>query len=52
MAEGSAWIGSLEPESPLRALGKLAWWLGGGGTGAAEVHDPWRIPRQLGLKCP
>ena len=53
MAEGSAWIGSLEPASPLRALDKLTWWLGGGGTGAAaEVHDPWRIPRQLGLKCP
>jgi len=48
-----AWIGSLEPRSPLRALDKVTWWLGGGNTGAAaEVHDPWQVPHQLGLKCP
>ncbi len=47
------WIGSLEPRSPLRALDKLAWWLGGGSTGAvAEVHDPWKVPQLLGLHCP
>lgn len=52
-ADCCAWIGSLEPRSPLRALDKLTWWLGGGSTGpAAEVHDPWQVPRQLGLKCP
>jgi hypothetical protein len=53
MTGDSAWIGSLEPSSPLRALDKLTWWLGGGSTGvAAEVRDPWQVPRQLGLKCP
>lgn len=45
-----AWIGSLEPASPLRALDKLTWWLGGGSTGAAaEVRDPWQVTRGLGL---
>jgi len=53
MTGDSAWTGSLEPRSPLRALDKLTWWLGGGSIGgAAEVHDPWHVPRQLGLKCP
>jgi hypothetical protein len=51
MTGDSAWIGSLEPRSPLRALDKLTWWLGGGSTStAADVHDPWRVLRQLGLK--
>ena len=45
MVEDSAWIGFLEPRSPLRALDKLTWWLGGGSTGdAAEVRDPWQVP--------
>lgn len=53
MTGDSAWTGSLEPRSPLRVLDKLTWWLGGGNTGAAaEVHDPWHVPCQLGLKCP
>jgi hypothetical protein len=53
MSGDSAWMGSLEPRSPLRALDKLTWWLGGGSTGAAAgVRDPWHIPRQLGLRCP
>jgi hypothetical protein len=53
MTGNPGWIGSLEPRSPLRALDKLAWWLGGGSTGAAaEVHDPWKVPRLLGLDCP
>jgi hypothetical protein len=47
----SAWFGSLEPRSPLRALDKCAWLMGGGDTGtAAEVHDPWRVVRHLGLE--
>lgn len=46
-----AWIGSLEPASPLRALDKLTWWVGGGSTGAAaEVRDPWQVTRRLGLR--
>jgi hypothetical protein len=53
MTGDSVWIGSLEPRSPLRALDKLTWWLGGGNMGAAaEVRDPWRVARGLGLKFP
>jgi hypothetical protein len=36
-----AWMGSLDPASPLRALDKLTWWVGGGSTGtAAESTRP------------
>jgi hypothetical protein len=50
MTGNRAWIGSLKPASPLRALDKLTWWLGGGSTGAAaEVRDPWQVVRGLGL---
>jgi hypothetical protein len=53
MTGDPAWIGSLEPASPLRALDKLTWWLGGGSTGAAaEVRDPWQVTRKLGLRPP
>jgi hypothetical protein len=49
----AAWIGPLEPRSPLRALDKCTWWLGGGNAGkAAVVNDPWRVVRQLGLPLP
>jgi len=48
-----AWIGPLEPTSPLRSLDKLTWWLGGGSAGtAAEVRDPWQVTRKLGLGTP
>jgi hypothetical protein len=50
MTGDDAWIGSLEPSSPLRALDKLTWWAGGGSASpAAEVRDPWRVTRGLGL---
>lgn len=50
MTGDSAWIGSLEPASPLRAIDKLTWWLGGGSAGAAaEVRDPWKVTRGLAL---
>jgi hypothetical protein len=50
MAGDAAWVGSLEPASPLRALDKLTWWLGGGSAGAAaQVSDPWQVIRKLGL---
>ncbi|WP_300610171.1 hypothetical protein [Trebonia sp.] len=53
MTDDSAWTGSLEPASPLRALDKLTWWLGGGSAGAAaEVRDPWQVIRKLGLRFP
>jgi hypothetical protein len=53
MTEDDAWTGSLEPASPLRALDKLTWWLGGGSTGtAAQVSDPWQVIHKLGLKVP
>jgi hypothetical protein len=48
-----AWMGSLEPCSPLRAYGKCLWWFGGGNTAmAAEVQNPWRIVDELGLARP
>jgi hypothetical protein len=53
MTGDSAWTGSLEPVSPLRALDKITWWLGGGSAGAAaEVRDPWKVIRKLGLGYP
>jgi hypothetical protein len=53
MTGDSAWTGSLQPASPLRALDKLTWWLGGGSAGtAAEVRDPWQVIRKLGLSFP
>jgi hypothetical protein len=49
----SAWFGTVEPLSPLRALDKLMWWVGGGDAGtAAEVRDPWRVIRGLNLRRP
>lgn len=48
---GASWLGTLEPRSPVRALDKCLWWLGGGDDGsAAQVRDPWRIVDQLGLR--
>lgn len=53
LAVHASWIGSLEPVSPLRALDKLTWSLGGGSTGAAaEVRDPCHIIRRLGIRSP
>jgi hypothetical protein len=49
ITDGS-WMGALEPRSPVRALDKCFWWLGGGNEGnAAQVRDPWRIVDKLGL---
>jgi hypothetical protein len=46
----SSWVGALEPRSPVRALDKCLWWLGGGNDGkAAQVRNPWRIVDELGL---
>jgi hypothetical protein len=48
-----AWAGSLEPRSPLRALDKCLWWIGGGNaSGAAQVKNPWLVVDQLGLERP
>lgn len=45
------WLGALEPRSPVRALDKYLWWLGGGNDGnAAHVRDPWRVVDKLGLE--
>ena len=53
ITRGAAWIGSLEPVSPLRALDKLTWSLDGGSTSAAaEVRDPWQVIRRLGIRSP
>jgi hypothetical protein len=44
------WAGSIDPITPLNALDKCLWWLGGGATGnAAEVRNPWRVIDDLGL---
>ena len=49
-AANPAWIGSLEPRSPLRAFDKYLWWFGGGNsTGAAEVRNPWHVLDELRL---
>lgn len=49
-AEDDAWIGGIEPRSPLRALDKYLWWVGGGATGyTASISDPWSVVRGLGL---
>jgi hypothetical protein len=50
----SNWFGAVEPLSPLRALDKLMWWVGGGeaGAAAAEVRDLWRVIRGLSLRRP
>jgi hypothetical protein len=48
---GGPWVGALEPRSPVRALDKCLWWLGGGNDGnAAQVRDPWRVVDKLGLE--
>lgn len=48
-----AWAGPLEPSSPLRALDKCLWWIGGGNAGgAARVKNPWLVLDQLGLERP
>lgn len=52
-AANPAWVGSLEPRSPLRAFDKWLWWSGGGNAATAvEVNDPWRVVHRLGLSCP
>lgn len=46
----STWMGSVEPRSPLRAIDKWLWWLGGGSDeSAVVVRDPWRVVKRLGL---
>lgn len=49
--ESPAWMGSLEPRSPLRAFDKWFWWKGGGSSATAvEVKNPWRAVDELGLE--
>ena len=46
----TAWFGSIEPLSPLRALDKYFWWIGGGSAAqAAPVGNPWEPIDALGL---
>ena len=46
-----SWAGSIDPVSPLQALDKCLWWLGGGDSDtAARVRDPWRVIDRLGLE--
>jgi len=48
--EGVIWTGDIVPKSPLRALDKYMWWLGGGSEGkAVVVREPWKIINQLGI---
>lgn len=51
MSGPPTWAGDVEPTSPLRALDKYHWWVGGGRTSqAAVVKDPWSIVYRLGLR--
>jgi hypothetical protein len=44
------WLGTVEPRSPVRALDKCLWWLGGGAVGnAALVRNPWQVVDRLAL---
>lgn len=46
----SEWLGTVNPRSPIRAVDKYLWWVGGGNLGtAARIKDPWKICRDLGL---
>lgn len=48
MTQDAAWIGDLEPKSPLHALDKYLWWKGGGDVGrAVVVRDPWKVIQRL-----
>jgi hypothetical protein len=45
-----SWAGNVEPLSPLHAIDKCQWWMGGCDKGhAAQVRDPWRVIDRLGL---
>jgi hypothetical protein len=47
----TGWAGDVEPKSPLRALDKYLWWVGGGSTSQATlVKDPWSVVYRLGLR--
>ena len=48
-AENPSWMGEIDPKSPLRALDKYLWSLGG--TQATVVRKPWKVVYQLGLDC-
>jgi hypothetical protein len=51
MTGSPAWSGSIGPTSPLRAIDKRTWWLGGGDPGtAAEVRDLRQVARMLGRR--
>ena len=48
--DGTAWQGTVPPASPLRAIDKYLWWIGGGDAArAAVVSDPWQPIDRLGL---
>jgi hypothetical protein len=51
-APDAAWVGTLAPLSPLRALDKCLWWIGGGrdSPAAQVVRNPWRRVDLLGLR--
>ena len=51
LSDGSSdWLGTVNPRSPIRALDKYLWWIGGGDRRmSVRVRDPWRICRDLGL---
>lgn len=46
-----SWAGSAEPLTPLHALDKCLWSLGGGNVGTAvQIRDPWQVLSTLGLE--
>ena len=49
-AADRTWMGSVDPRSPLRAIDKWLWWVGGGNSDrAVVVRDPWRAVTRPGL---
>ncbi len=48
--QGREWVGQVPPASPLRALDKYLWMVGGGKSSPAmQVRDPQRVLRELGI---
>src|SRR5204863_216567 len=46
-----AWLGTIEPRSPLRGFDKSLWWIAGGAEQrSVAVQDPWKVHRELGLR--
>lgn len=51
LAQDASWMGQLEPRSPLHALDKYLWWVGGGDkANAVLVKDPEKVLRRFRVR--